>query len=133
MNVATLRELLAPMDGSARVLLYAPSNPSMDGQPLGHLLHLAITRLDGAENTVTLSTCQNTADPEAGLVFDGEATVNVASASTRDGLAAAQASLHEQLTGKRAMSVSDHLEVQRVRAAFQRLNALIEGGGKADA
>ena len=133
MNVATLRELLAPMDGSARVLLYAPPNPSMDGLPIGHLLHLTITRLDGAENTVTLSTCHDPSDPDQGPVFDGEPTVTVASATTRHGLIAAQLSLEEQLADKPAMSVSDHLEVQRVRAAFRRLNALIEGGGKADA
>lgn len=127
MNISQLRELLAGMDGKARVLLYAPPNPHMGDQPIGRLLHVAVTRLDGNVNTITLSTCHNKGTPDGEAVFTGEATISVASASSADGHQAAADSLTEQLETSPAISVSSYLEGQQMRAAFQRLNNLIAG------
>lgn len=127
MNVATLRQILASLDGKARILLHAPANPTMGGQCSGHLLHIAISRLDGIDNTVSLCTCRATDSPDGELSFEGEPTIQTASASTERGHEAARQQLEQNFSEVPARPVSTYLEARQMREAFQRLNNLIGG------
>lgn len=127
MNVSTLRQILAGLDGKTRILLHAPANPQFDGECAGHLLHIAISRLDGVDNTISFCTCRANGSPDGELEFTGEPTIQVATASTEQGHEAARQQLERELESTPAMAVTTYLDARRMRESFQRLNNLIAG------
>ena len=118
MNVSKLREILASIDGDAKVTLALRNGTpgEHDKVATGAPIYFAVTNVDDCDKFVVISNF--VADQHGNDVFDAPVQFKRFKISTADGLAAAAADLIEQCGCEATEDMDDHLRKQALRDVF---------------
>jgi hypothetical protein len=124
MKVSKLIAALQTVDPDAEVRLVARRNPSASPseEGSGPPIYIAVTNIDGIDKLVLL--CNYVDNKQAEPVFDAVPQFKRFRLSTAEGIAPAVADLSEQAGSEPTKDLDTHLEVERVKDLFRKLEGL---------
>jgi hypothetical protein len=125
MKVSKLIEVLQTVSPDADVELIAKHNPATGKDTdigSGPPIYIAVTAVDGIDQLVVL--CNYVDDKHCNPVFDAPPQFKRFSLASSGGASAAVADLVEQAGSEPTKDLDTHLEVERVKDLFRKLEGL---------